>query len=219
MKAKLFLLLALFSTLPLFSARSQTVLTFDDLSESGSGTYLPNGYHGLGWNNCGVFNAILWTNVLANRPGGPTNGLSGDFYGMVSASNVVGNGNGAPAGIDSYTAGTNFNFFSVYLTGAWNSNLNIEVQGYRETNLVYDETKVVAATYPTLCTFDYLDIDHLVFSSSGGEPAFGPTAFGSGQYYFDMDNFIFEFIPEPSSLLLTILGVLMLWGFRKRRAK
>ena len=87
------------------------------------------------------------------------------------------------------------------------------MQGFSGTNLVYDETKVVAATYPTLCTFDYLDIDRLVFSSYGGQPAFGYSA---GEHYFVMDDFMFESVPEPSSLLLTIVGVLTLWGFRKR---
>jgi len=32
-----------------------------------------------------------------------------------------------------------------------------------------------------------------------------------------MDNFMFEFIPEPSSLLLTALGAVTLWAFLKRK--
>jgi hypothetical protein len=134
-------------------------------------------------------------------------------YGMTSLSNVAYNRFGNPAEIDA--RGTNFNFLSAYLTAAWNSNLNIEVQGFRDTNLVYDETKVVSATSPSLFTFDYLNIDRLYFNSYGGEPAFGPGP----EENFVMDDFMFEFIPEPSSLLLTALGVVTLWASVKRKRR
>jgi len=61
-----------------------------------------------------------------------------------SAPNVAYNGYGNPAEIDS--RGTNFNFLSTYSTGAWKSNLNIEVQGFNGTNPVSDETTVASAT-------------------------------------------------------------------------
>ncbi|MGD0058004.1 MAG: PEP-CTERM sorting domain-containing protein [Verrucomicrobiia bacterium] len=195
-----------------FPTRSQTVLTFDDLSETGSGTYLGE-YGGLSWSGIGCNNAILWTNIWASMPGSAgtaaTNGLTGNFYGMVSASNVadvIGTGE-----IDS--PGTNFNFYSVYLTGWINSNLNVRVQGFSDTNLVYDETKVVAATYPTLFNFDYLDINRLTFTCSGGQVAFGLYPYENAV----MDNFEFEFIPEPSSLPLAALGAVSLVAFLRRK--
>ncbi len=196
------------------STRSQTVVTFDDLSETGSGAFFSlkyQGYQGLTWSNIACNNAILLTNVLPNEfPGAPTNGLSGDYYGMVSPSNVALMASGCE--IDSFA--TNFDFLSAYLTGCWNSNLNIEVQGFRETNLVYDETKVVSATSPTLLTFDYMDIDRLYFTSYGGEPAFSPP---SGGNEFVMDNFMFEYIPEPSTFLLAALGGVSLVAFLRRK--
>ncbi len=131
---------------------------------------------------------------------------------MVSPSNVAFNGGGTPAEID--WPGTNFDFLSAYLTGAWNSNLNVEVQGFRGTNLVYDETKVVSATNATLFTFNYLDIDRLYFDSYGGEPAFNPN---NNETPFVMDNLTFEFIPEPSSLLLAALGGVSLVAFVRRK--
>jgi hypothetical protein len=137
--------------------------------------------------------------------------VNGYNYGMVSASNVAYNAFGNPAEIDS--PGTNFNFLSAYFAGAWNSNLNIEVQGFRDANLVYDETKVVSATNATLFTFDCLDIDRLYFNSYGGEPAFG----GSSRAVFVMDNFEFEFVPEPSSFLLAALGGISLVAFLRRK--
>jgi hypothetical protein len=184
------------------SSRSQTVVTFDDISNVGNSAVITNGYQGLNWTNFWVLNAFTQTS---------TYGLSGYYYGMVTASNVAYDGFGNPAEIDS--PGTNFDFLGAHFTGAWNSNLNIEVQGFRGTNLVYDETKVVSATSPTLCTFDYLDIDHLYFNSYGGEPAFGGTSRAS----FVMDNFMFEFIPEPSTFLLAALAAVSLAAVLRRQ--
>jgi hypothetical protein len=184
-------------------ARSQTVVTFDNLNETGTGSFIPNGYQGLVWSNLVGMNAFLY----AGQSPFFTNGY---YYGIVSASNVAFNANGGIGEVDSPT---NFNFLSAYLTGAWNSNLNIEVQGFSGTNLVYDETKVASATSPTLFTFDYTDINRLDFIPSGGEPAFG----GGPSFQFAMDNFTFDFIPEPSSLLLTALGTVTLWAFVKRK--
>ncbi len=186
-----------------FSARSQTVSTFDDIPSPPGGAFITNGYQGLSWSNFATLNAILQTNAL---------GASGAGYGMVSPSNVAFNADGYPAEIDS--PGTNFNFLSTYLTGAWNSNLNIEVEGFSGTNLIYNQTVVASATNATLFTFNYLDINRLYFDSYGGQPA--GFAAGAGEE-FAMDNFTFEFIPEPSSLLLTVLGVVTLWAFVKRR--
>jgi hypothetical protein len=163
---------------------------------------IPQGYQGLSWSNFWVSNAILHANSVN------TNGY---YYGMVSPSNVAFNAKGNPAEIDS--SGTNFNFLSAYLTGAWNSNLNIEVEGFNGTNLLYDQTVVASATNPTLFTFSYMDIDRLYFNPYGGEPAFDPVP----AYNFVMDNFTFEFVPEPSSLLLAALGAVSLVAFLRRR--
>ena len=189
-------------TLIAASARSQTVVTFDDLPNSTTGTFIASPYSGLNWSNFYVVNAAIHANVL---------GTNGAFYGMVTASNVAFNGFGNPAEIDS--PGTNFNFLSAYLTGVWNSNLNIQVEGFNGTNLLYNQTVVASATDPTLFTFNYLDIDRLYFDSYGGEPAFTPVP----EYHFAMDNFTFEFVPEPSSLLLATAGALLLWPLLKRK--
>jgi hypothetical protein len=217
MKARLLTLpLACFAMLTLSAAttRSQTVVTFDDLSETGSGAFFSSkyqGYMGLTWSNIACNNAILFTNISFN--GGPTNGLTGNFYGMVSPSNVAVMIPGCE--IDSFA--TNFNFLSAYLTGFWNSNLNIEVQGYRDANVIYDKTVVASATSPTLFTFDFSNINRLYFEAYGGQDAGFPPAYGLGGTAFIMDNFMFEFIPEPSSLLLTVLGAATLWAFLKRK--
>jgi hypothetical protein len=196
--------LLLFSISP---GRSQIVVTFDDfdLSHSyGYSTNIPNGYQGLNWTNFGVLNAILLSNALEI-------GAAGYGYGMVTPSNVAFDVFGNPAEIDA--RGTNFNFFSAYLTAAWNSNLCIDVQGFNGASAVYDTIVYPSPTNATLYTFDYFDIDRLVFTPYGGEPAFGPPA----RENFAMDDFMFEFIPEPSTFLLAAMGAVSLIAILRRR--
>jgi len=220
MNTKLFLLpLPLFTFLAFssVSALAQTLVTFDDLNETGSGSYVANPYHGLLWNSIQINNAILDTNLIAGRHPNIPGGLTGDWYGMVSPSNVAvlfGNNSIGIPNSEIDAAGTNFNFISAYFTGYWNSNLNIEVQGFRGGTLLYDTTVVVSATSPTPFTFDYLDIDRLYFNSYGGQVAFGVDG---GAYVSVMDNFNFELIPEPSSLPLTALGAVSLVAFLRRK--
>jgi len=213
MKMKLFLLYFVPLTLLVFAAVSPvsaTVVTFDDLSETGSGAYFSSLYQGLTWSNILCNNAILFTNVLPHEIHGLTNGLSGDYYGMVSASNVA---------RIYYTGGeidspsSNFDFLSAYLTGFLNSNLNIEVQGFSGGTLLYDTTVVASATNSTLFTFNYLNISRLCFTPSSGQPAFDA---GSDSQLI-MDNFTFEFVPEPSPLLLATAGALLLSPLLKRK--
>jgi hypothetical protein len=214
MKLRFFLVPAVCVSVLVFSAgstRSQTVVTFDDLHETGTGTWVANGYRGLDWDNFIANNAILFTNIA------PyffdyylTNGLSGNYYGIMSASTVAISGGATGAAISSTT---NFNFQSVYLTGMFNSNMNIEVEGFRSGALLYDTTVVASATAPTLFTFNYMDVDQVAFNPTGGEPAFGTPSWPE----IVMDNLTFEFVPEPSSLLLTSLGVVTLWAYAKRK--
>jgi hypothetical protein len=160
MKTRLFVLPLAFFTLFIFSATSTswgTLITFDELPENGTGSFIALGYQGLAWSNFVAQNTVIYT---AN------NNTNGYYYGLVSASNEAFNAFGNPAGIAA--TGTNFNFLSVYLTGAWRSNLDIQVQGFRGGNLAYDNTVMVSATNPTLFAFNYLNIDRLAFNSFGG---------------------------------------------------
>ena len=169
----------------------------------GTEAVITNGYNNLNWVNFYVDNVPRITGM------DETNGY---YYGMISISNVAFNGSGTAAEIDS--AGTDFDFQSAYLTGAWNSNLSIEVEGFRSGVLQYDTTVVAGATNSTLFTFDYIDIDRLVFNSFGGDDAGFPNGGGEN---FAMDNLNFDLIPEPSSLLLATGGALLLWPLLKRK--
>ncbi len=200
------LLITFFMVLTLLTlpACHAVVVTFDDLPlNTGTASFLSNNYQGLVWSNFGAVNAVLYAGL---------HGLNGTYYAMVSASNVAFNAVGDPAEIDSPS--TNFNFLSAYLTGAWNSNLNIEVQGFRGGTQLYDQTVVASATNATLFTFNYQNIDRLYFNSFGGQNAGFPYGGGGN---FEMDNFSFEFVPEPSTVVLTVAGGLLLWPFVKRK--
>jgi hypothetical protein len=208
MNARLASVLLMLLTVLCALARSQTVVTFDDIPlNNGTGVFLQNNYQGLVWSNFAVVNGFL----APHNDGNVTNGF---YYGVVSPSNVaIVDFNIANNDSEIDSQGSNFNFLSASFTGGWDSNLDIEVQGFRSGNLLYDTTVVVSATSPTLFTFNDLDIDRLDFSTSGGLPAFNSTSFGN----FAMDNFTFEFIPEPSSLLLTALGAATLFAVVRRK--
>jgi hypothetical protein len=211
MKASLSVLSVALLALMIFwqtSTCTAAVVTFDDLvvTSPGNATFLTNTYQGLIWSNFAVLNAAAYTGL---------NGSNGYYNSMVSISNVALNAFGAPAEIDAF--GTNFNFRSVYLTGAFNSNLNIEVEGLRGRSLVYSQVVVASATSPTLFTFNFLDLDRLTFNAFGGQDAGFPVSGGAGDSHFAMDNFTFEFVPEPYSLLLATASALLLWPFLKRK--
>src|SRR5205814_7840540 len=100
-------------------AQGSMLLTFDDLSP---GT-VPNGYGGLLWNNFLVIDGSL-------RPT-----TEGYRNGMVSTPNVAFNCSGDPASLR-YTG--LFDLNSAYLAAAVANGLQVQVQGFTGTNLIYD---------------------------------------------------------------------------------
>jgi hypothetical protein len=176
------------------------IITFDDLPYPVAGIpVITNGYANLQWNN---FNYLNGTTIV---PSGYENAV-------VSANNVAFNNNGNPAQI----SGGEFNLISAYLTGAWNDGLSVQVQGFLSGNLAYDRTYTVNTTGPTLINFDFVGVDQVVFSSSGGTPNPAYAGHGLGAQ-FAMDNLDIILVPEPSTLALIGLGTAMLLGFRRNR--
>jgi hypothetical protein len=159
------------------------VLTFDDTA-GGLGSFLPGGYGGLTWSNIYVLSGDLY----APR--------SGYAHGTVSDPNVAYNGNGTPA----IVSGDEFNFVGADLTAAWNTGLSIQVDGFHEGSRIYSQTVTVDYSAPTWFAFNYTNIDHLVFLSSGGTWA---DLGGSGTH-FAMDNFTWS--PVGADPIILDLG-------------
>ncbi|HTD66196.1 MAG TPA: Ig-like domain-containing protein [Candidatus Limnocylindria bacterium] len=131
-------------------------LTFDDLSPGGNGSWIaiPNGYGGLQWNNFGVINGLL-------RPAS-----EGYHRGVVSVSNVAFNLFGDPATISSSIP---FDVKSAYLTAAINLpnwTIQVAVQGFVGTTLVYDRTFVLNNNSPTLVELNYAGVTRVRFVPS-----------------------------------------------------
>lgn len=143
---------------------------------------IPNQYGGFVWKDFGYLNASDF------RPA-----PSGYLKGIVSPSNVAFNNRGTPAEVLSPDL---FKFSSVYLTSAWNNDLNITIEGFQGERFLISHTVTVGVAGPTLFTFDWAGIDRLRFTSFGGTDA-GLSEQGGTQ--FVLDNFTFNepFTPPP----------------------
>ena len=144
-----------------------TLVTFDDLA----GSTIPVGYNGLNWVNFGCLDGI-------NYSGNP----SGYQAGVVSPNNVIYNHGANPASIANPAP---FNFISACLTAAWNDNLQVEVKGYTNGTLIYDNTYTLSAAAPTLIQFNYSGVNEVDFNSFGGTRHPGYSSSGK---QFVMDN-------------------------------
>ena len=168
------------------TSEASTLLTFDELPTPEvipglNYTYIPDGYGSLLWNNFGVLDGAI---MPANE---------GYHAGIVSSNNVAFNYYGAPASIS--VVGGSFNLESAYLTLALNldTSLDIEVQGFAGTTLLYDNTYTVNRNAPTLVNFDYIGVDAVTFISSPAQP-------------FAMDNLTVTLVPEPDTAALLFIG-------------
>jgi hypothetical protein len=209
MKSPIFLTISAFTVATFITftgvAFAQTeIITFDDLVPSLLGPehnfegIIPDGYDGLRWDNFGVSDT---TENLT--PSGYQNAV-------VSPDNVAFNVKRNPALLSdgSFNFNGSFNLNSAYLTAAWNNGLQVEVQGFVGTALIYDNTYTVNTTGPTLVNFNYLGVDEVNFISSGGtpNPAYAPGGEGT---QFAMDNLSIT-VPEPSAFAYIESAIMLL---------
>lgn len=172
------------------------VLTFDDITTTTSYDLPIDTYGGLTWNNLGVVSANY------NPSSGYNNGtVSGDYAAF--------NGSSYPLTV----TGAVYNFIGAYLTGAWNDGLNIDVVGKLNGVELYNQSITVNTTSATWFEFNFLGIDELIFTSSGGIDA----GFSGSGTHFAMDNFTYSTVPVPAAVWLFGSGLLGIVGFSKRK--
>lgn len=179
------------------TACAQTeLLTFDDITDTNLIVAMPAGYGGLQWTNFFVLNTVQDTNAF---------GDNGGVNGVVSRPNIAFNGDGTNAFIFDNSG---FNLNSAYLAGAWNDGLQVNVEGFVNGTLTYDNTYTVNTQGSTLINFDYVDVDEVEFTSYGGVP----HGYDGAGTQFAMDNLSVTLnpVPEPSTFTLAELGGVLL---------
>ena len=155
----------------------QELLTFDDLASDYPP--VPNGYGALSWSGFTVLDAVTYE-------GNP----SGYRAGLRSASNVIFGSGSASIGSFGYA----FALRTVYLTAAWNDNLQVTVQGYYLGKLEYFRTYKLSAVSATQIKLPSLPVTSVVFTASGGTHHAGYI--GSGPF-FAMDNLTVTILSTP----------------------
>ncbi len=184
------------------SSAKASVITFDDHAGAGVGEAVENGYAGLNWENFYALNTVTY----------PTN-PSGFENGVVSPDNVAYNGRARMATISSSTP---FNLNSAYFTGGWRDNLTIRMFGYFDDVQQYTTSFQVDSTEPSLVTFNWKNLDYVIFASFNGDEHLGYIGTAS---IFVVDDLNVSFVPVPAALPLFGLGLAGVsgFGFKRRR--
>ena len=190
----------------LTKSAAAALITFDEFGSTHAiPTPVPSGYANLDWSNFYVKSAGDTTDPQHNI---------GYGHGVVSGTDIVYNGDADPATISSPRSAP-FTLISVYLTAAWNDDLNVTIDatsaagGKHATE--FTQTVTINTLAPTLVTLNFPDIDTVTFSSSGGTPH-DPAADG---FQFVMDNLIITGIPEPTTVAILTLALPLLIKPRK----
>ena len=169
-----------------------SVLTFDDLhtDEYGPGYgNVPADYGGFTWYWWGYVND--WPDIK-------------DSLGVVSPEQVAYNG----AGMDTWIAReTPFTFNGAYFTAWYRDDLVINIKGYFKGSLLHEENVGANTSGPFYASLNWSGIDLLTFAAGG-----------LWEDHFSMDNFTYNetTVPEPASLLLLGLGLMVLAGMRRK---
>ena len=185
------------------SASAQTI-TFDDIAIDSIGA-IYDGYAGFNWDNFGYIKNTY-------HPG------SGYDNGVVSGEYAGYNLNAYVATMEDVA----FMFTGAYFTAAWNTDLNIRIDGYDNNNsIINTATIVVDYDAPTLFMARWTNLYKLSFTSWGGT---GAVSGGSGAH-FAVDNLTVNQcqmdpitpVPEPATMLLFGTGLAGLAAVARRR--
>jgi hypothetical protein len=193
------------------SAAASTTINFDDLDAPSSGDQVvPNGYGGLNWTNFNVFDAF-------DDPGLKPSGYD---VAWVSPNNVAFSAFPNDRPTETISSDTLFNLNSAFMTSVWRDSLHVEVIGFRtilgiETQ-IYDQPLTLSATAHTLETFNFVGVDRVEFTPSGG--TFHDGYKGDFGPYFAIDNMNVDVaaVPEPSTWFAAAIALGAI-GFSQRK--
>ena len=181
-----------------WATATANVITFEDVPGALLGQTLgtiPDGYKGFAWSSFGFMDGA------ALNPG------SGYEFGTVSGSYIAFNEFADVATVNDSL----FTFEEVWLTAAWNDGLSITIEGLQLGNTLFSTTVQVDHFFPVLFQFDWIGINELQFTSSGGINA----GLGGSGAHFAMDDFTFTPLPEPPAAPLAGVGLLLLAALRR----
>lgn len=175
------------------------VINFDDLADVADAP-MPSPYQGFSWTDVQYF-----TNDLFGPPFGP----DGFDNGIVSQKNAAYSGGADTAtGLNQVVAvissPSTFNFVSAYLGAVYYDTMNLTVQGFQGSTLLFSQVVVLDNNLTTgsanKFTFNFTNIDTIKMFGSLADP----NCTNCSQ--FTMDDIEFTPVPEPSTLSLVALG-------------
>jgi len=174
-----------------------TFLDFEGLADRAK---IPDGYGGFDWSGW------FWALDAARDPR-----PSGYKDGLVSGKNVA--LNGFFADVSFWIPSGTFTLNSLYLTGAFNDGLHVDITGCPGGSQVHSTTVVLNSTARTRAVLDWSGIDEVAFHSYGGQAHGYPD--GSGEHFVidDLEVNSVPAVPRPLAALPFLLGL----AVRRRR--
>lgn len=175
------------------------VIHFDDLSGDPE-MQIADGYQGFNWN-------IIGTVSSNDYP------VSGFEKGVTSANNAAYNFYGAWSSIDLAVTGT-FDFIGAFFTAGWVEQ-EISFEGWLDGALVYStaDSQVISDASPLWVQLDWTGIDQLFIFTSYADIGIG---------HWVMDDFTATInsasVPEPSGLVLILMGLIGVGLMRRRHS-